>query len=214
MGKFEDITGQRFGRLIVIKKADNYGNGNYKWLCKCDCGNEKEIEKSSLIAGLTKSCGCLHNEGNRKTHGGKHTRLYHIWLNMKARCYNNNTKEYKYYGGRGITVCDEWKNDFKNFRDWSFDNGYMENVKRNECTIDRIDYNGNYEPSNCRWVDQKIQNRNSRHNKLITYNNETHCMSEWAEILNISYSCLKRRFRKNWEIEKALTTPVRVTKRG
>ena len=119
---------------------------------------------------------------------------------MKKRCYNSNDKAYNYYGGRGIKVCDEWLNDFQTFYDWSMNNGYNEHL-----TIDRIDVNGNYEPNNCRWVDYKIQNRNSRHNTLFTIDGETRCLSEWCEILNLNYkNVLARVTRYNWSIGEAL----------
>ncbi len=123
---------------------------------------------------------------------------------MKYRCYNPKSQYYYRYGARDIKVCDEWLNDFKAFYDWSMANGYRDNL-----TIDRIDVNGNYEPSNCRWVSQKMQQNNRSNNRLITYNNETHTISEWAEICNISQACLRHRIERNWNIEKALNTPMR-----
>lgn len=137
-------------------------------------------------------------------HGKKNTRLYRIWLQMKNRCFNIRTNRYKDYGGRGITICDEWKNDFTKFYDWSILNGYQKNL-----TIDRINNDGNYEPSNCRWVTVKIQNRNSRSNHLITFDNETHTLIEWCEIKGLTKAALQNRLRYGWSIEKSLTTPVR-----
>lgn len=135
-------------------------------------------------------------------HGKRNTRLYGIWLQMKNRCFNTKTERYKDYGGRGITVCDEWKNDFTKFYDWSISNGYQENL-----TIDRIDNDGNYEPSNCRWVTVKTQNRNARSNHLITFKGETHCIIEWAEITGLTRGCISNRLRYGWSIEDTLTKP-------
>lgn len=203
MGKFEDLTGQRFGYLTVIKKAGKNKSDKILWLCKCDCGKLKIIQGASLKNGRTKSCGCLRKKGARRTHGFKYTRLYCIWQGIKKRCLNKNTSNYYIYGGRGIKICDEWKNDFKVFHDWAFANGYDENAKRGDCTIERIDVNGNYEPSNCKWVTMKEQCRNTRSNKLITYNNETRCLMDWSYIFNINYKTLLYRFKKGWTIEKA-----------
>ena len=203
MGKFEDLTGQRFGYLTVIKKAGKNKSDKILWLCKCDCGKLKIIQGTSLKNGRTKSCGCLRKKGARMTHGFKYTRLYCIWQGIKKRCLNKNTSNYYIYGGRGIKICDEWKNDFKSFHDWAFANGYDESAKRGDCTIERIDVNGNYEPSNCRWATMKEQCRNTRSNKLITYNNETRCLMDWSYIFNINYKTLLYRFKKGWTIEKA-----------
>lgn len=157
-----------------------------------------EVEIGNLKRG-TRSCGCLHRERVRK-HGKRHTRLYSIWLNMHDRCCNINNKCYSDYGGRGITICDEWLNDFMSFHNWAMNNGYQENL-----TIDRIDVNGNYEPNNCRWADMKTQNRNKRNNKNYTINGETHCLKEWCEILNLNYGKVKDRLNKsNWSIDEAL----------
>lgn len=137
---------------------------------------------SNLQSGSVKSCGCLHLEINRTilrtlniTHDKTNTKLYQVWSSMKQRCYHGNNKNYKHYGGRGIIMCDEWLNDFMNFYNWSMDNGYDDTL-----TIDRIDVNGNYEPSNCRWATMKQQNRNQRRTIYFTYNNETHCLKEWC----------------------------------
>ena len=125
-----------------------------------------------------------------------------IWRAMKERCYNSKCEAYHNYGGRGIIVCDEWLHNFKAFYDWSITNGY-----RDDLTIDRIDVNGNYEPSNCRWVTRLTQANNQRTNHLITYKGETHTMAEWAKIKHISYGALRQRLYRKWSIEKALNTP-------
>lgn len=205
MPKFQDLTGQRFGRLTVIKQAEDHicPNGQHKtqWLCRCECGNEVIILANSLKSGRTTSCGCI-----LKKHGLRNTRLYYIWRDMKKRCYNPNNKGYKNYGGRGINVCKEWLDDFQNFYNWSIANGYDDKAKYGVCTIDRIDVNGNYEPSNCRWVDMKIQSRNRRDNVNVTINRQTHCLKDWCKILNLNYLTVHKRINNlHWSVEKALT---------
>lgn len=202
-----NLVGKQFGKLTVIKRVECSFKESY-YLCKCECGNEKIIRGAHLTNGKILSCGCWQRQRAAKInwkHGMTNTRLHEIHSGMLKRCYNQNSKPYKNYGARGIKVCDEWKNDFKTFYDWAMINGYQDNL-----TIDRIDVNGNYCPENCRWVNKTTQARNTRNNHFITYNNETHCLSEWAEILNISYRKLSRRFNRdkhNWTIERAFTTP-------
>lgn len=130
----------------------------------------------------------------------KKTRLYYVWNSMKQRCLNENDCRYNSYGGRGITIYEEWKNNFGTFREWALANGY-----RDDLTIDRIDVNGNYEPSNCRWITNKEQQNNTRRSRLIEFNGEIHTIAEWAEIIGVSYKSLYSRIRRNWTIEKALT---------
>ena len=171
--RFPNLTGQRFGRLVVLEYAGKKESGkSYKnmWLCQCDCGNTKAIAHGQLINGHTTSCGCYHKEkfGDlNRTHNlsGKCGRLYPLWKSIKYRCNNPHCKSYPDYGGRGIKMCDEWENDFVAFHDWALANGYKRIVGdsgRNKLSIDRIDVNGNYEPSNCRFVDDFVQANNKR----------------------------------------------------
>ena len=210
MGKMNDLSGQRFGRLVVLERTGSKNNRPL-WLCKCDCGNEKIVSTSGLKSGDTKSCGCLkqektiENNKNKTTHGKSKTKLYNVWFDIKRRCYNPKRENYKDYGGRGIKVCDEWKNNFEKFYNWANENGYKEGL-----SIDRIDVNGDYEPKNCRWVDNYAQANNKTNNFLITYNGETHTATEWSNIVGIRADTILHRIKKHgWSIEKALTTKVR-----
>lgn len=202
MGKLKDISCQKFGRLTALCRLHNT-KGKTKWLCVCDCGNFKEVRVSHLISKHTNSCGCLHKENISNLFSKHHktkTRIYTTWLSMKSRCYNKSNKDYMYYGGRGIKLCDEWCDDFQSFYDWAINNGYKDNL-----TIDRIDVNGNYEPNNCRWITTKQQARNRRDNKLYTINDVTRCLSEWCEIYKLKYQKVyDRLYKLGWSIERAL----------
>ena len=163
----KDLRGKRFGRLTAIECVGKAQNSTYRlWRCTCDCGREVITTTHALTCGDTKSCGCLKHdvtvERNRK-HGLSGSRLYRVWSSMKYRCYKPTCKEYRNYGGRGISVCDEWRSSFEAFREWALANGYDESAPRGKCTIDRIDNDGNYEPDNCRIADMVTQVRNRRH---------------------------------------------------
>lgn len=196
MGVKEDLTGRRFGRLTVIAETDERRKGSVVWLCKCDCGTVKKVSAQGLKCGRTLSCGCYNRE-IITTHGKTHSRLYTTWRCMVDRCTNPNSPEADRYINRGIKVCDEWLT-FENFAEWAYANGFVENIKRGDCTLDRIDNNGNYEPSNCRWADMKVQGRNRRNNVVIECDGESHCLSEWAEMLGEPYAKLASRWRRGW----------------
>ena len=212
MSRFKNLTGMKFGRLTVIERAKDKFRKNGKkeicWKCLCECGNIKILTRNSLLSSHVKSCGCLRIEKTkerRTKHGLRNTQLYRVWSNIKTRCYNPNKDTYQYYGGKGITMYPKWQEDFISFYTWSLENGYKEGL-----TIDRINPNGNYEPSNCRWVTTTQQQNNKLNNYWITYSGETHTLAEWSNKLNLSYGALRRRIQGlNWSIEKAFTTPVK-----
>lgn len=207
MSKFIDLTGQKFGYWTVIERATNNNKGEARWLCRCECGALKVVLGSSLRRGLSTNCGCKRLEKFKKSntkHGKRQHPLYVVWVDIKRRCLNKNDSAYVYYGGRSITICNEWIDNFENFYNWSIKNGYKKGL-----SIDRIDTNGNYEPKNCRWTNAKTQARNRRNNFNITYNGQTKCLSEWSEILGINRGTLKSRIlRSKWSIEKAFNTPI------
>lgn len=205
MSRIVDLTGQKFDRLIVVKKIGKNKFNNILWECQCDCGNKKITTSTNLIKGICKSCGCLHKEGNRRTHKMSKSRIYNIWHKMNERCYNVNDNAYRNYGARGIKVYKYWQpqnNGFINFYKWSTKNGYKEDL-----SIDRINNNGNYTPKNCRWITMKEQANNKRNNLVIEYKGVKKTLKEWSEELNMSYNCLRHRLYRSWTIEKAFTTP-------
>ena len=207
-----DITGQRFGRLTAIKFIIKPKQKSL-WLCRCDCGNYKEVSYSALVSGHTMSCGCLHSElladrnKETSTHNLTCHPIYRRWSGMKSRCYNKKIKEYKNYGERGIIVCQEWlekNHGFINFYNWAMSNGW-----ENGLTLDRIDVDGNYCPENCRWVNNLTQQRNKRDTVFIECDGLRLCMSEWAEKLHIPKSTLANRREKGWSDEEIIRTPYK-----
>lgn len=212
-----DITqhiGEKFGRLTILKEgtAVKYGKTTMRkvW-CRCDCGTEKEIDFNSIRCGRSTSCGCFNREHAKKlhtTHGkamletGVRHPDYCIWMKMKSRCLNPNDKSYSNYGGRGITVCDRWKESFEHF---ITDMGWRPN---NRYSIERIDYNGDYCPENCRWVHKSEQTKNTRRVKLIDYNGSKYCLTELCKILELPYSTMRHRvYDLNIPFEEAIKYP-------
>lgn len=200
-----DLLNRKFGRLIPIKRISR--NRRSYWICNCDCGNQTTVRRDGLLSGRIVSCGCYNKErakkgDNHRKHGKQGTRLYRIWQAMITRCNNLNQSEYKNYGGRGITVCDEWLHDFQAFYDWAMANGYDDSL-----TIDRIDNDGNYSPSNCRWATRKEQANNKSNNVLLAYCGITKTVAEWSEIQKIPARVINWRIKHKWSVEKALKTP-------
>lgn len=195
-----DIIGQRFGRLTVIEETSERTKcGEVKYLCLCDCGNTKVKAGTALRYGNTRSCGCLLAESSSKrarTHGQSKTRLFRIWAGMKDRCTNPNRHEYKGYMGRGITVCEEWMNDFSAFRDWSMENGYSDTL-----TLDRIDNDGPYSPENCRWTTRKAQGNNTRLTVHITVDGVTKNIGDWAATIGVARSTMSRHVKNGDAVE-------------
>lgn len=215
MGKtpsnFKNMTGQRFGRLTVLSKGETERkNGQWRttWRCKCDCGNEVVVKASYLREGRTTSCGCYKKEVLKKNQDSfkkpfRNTRLYQIWCDIKYRCYNpKKNNNYDYYYKKGIKMCDEWKDDFISFYEWSMSHGYQDGL-----TIDRIDWNKDYSPDNCRWTNWIGQANNKSTNHFIVFYGEKHTIAEWSRILNKPYSTLFTRINRGWDIERAFTTP-------
>lgn len=191
----QSLVGLEFGRLKVLKRVGKNKWNDSLYLCECSCGKKTVVPGGKLKSGHTKSCGCYMRERastkattHGLTRGDKKPRLFAVWNGMRARCNNAHSIEYKDYGGRGIRICDEWDHDFKAFYDWAMSNGYDPNAPRGKCTLDRIDNNGNYEPSNCRFVGLDVQARNTRRNHLLTIAGKTQCVAAWIVELGISKS--------------------------
>ena len=205
-----DNIGKKFNRLTVVDiEYTGRPDRGYNWVCRCDCGKIIKAAPAKIRGGHTKSCGCSKIERirtdpkmSRTTHGGKNTRLYRIWRGMAGRCYNERSKDYARYGGRGIAICDEWRHDFSAFREWAYANGYSDYL-----SIDRIDVNGNYEPDNCRWATPSEQGNNKRNSHLIEHDGVTHTVTEWANIYGIEPKTLFNRIRIGWSFEYAVTAP-------
>lgn len=223
--RHQDLTGKTFGYWTVIKLDHTeqlYFNGKknglrYYYLCHCKCGVEKIVIAQSLLKGTSKSCGCysFSDEVNakraetHKTHGYSRTRLYKIWIGIKVRCYGNpNRKNYNLYGGRGIKMCDEWINDFMLFREWALTHGYDENAERGECTIDRINVNGDYAPDNCRFITLQEQCNNRRKTTFITYKGETKPMADWCRQYGLRVNTAHKRIKMGWDLDKVFNEPI------
>lgn len=209
---FIDLTGQRFGRLSVTGLKGSFDNHRI-WICKCDCGRMTEVPTNSLLSGNTKSCGCLRIDNARdvrksmRTYVGEYkngqTRIYRIWHGMCQRCYNLNSDQYKNYGARGITVCSEWRSEPLKFQDWALNNGYDDTL-----SIDRINPNGNYEPSNCRWVRAETQQNNRRNNVRIKLGDVEMTMAQWDRKMGYRPGTIGKRIRSGWDPERAIQTPL------
>lgn len=196
------LTGQRFGKLTVIKRAEqNSKSGNAMWVCKCDCTNDVTVIGSHLRSGHTTSCGC--NRISERSMGHSKDRLYRTWMGMHNRCYNHNHDRFKWYGGKGISICDEW-HEFISFRAWALSNGYTD-----ELTIDRIDADRNYCPDNCKWVDMKVQANNRSNNRILQYRDKQYTATQLAEAHGLSPHTVFNRLKLGWDVDQIVETPER-----
>lgn len=207
MGKFKDLRGQKFGRLVVIKIHPDraYKSKVIEWICRCDCGNFTTVVGNNLVRGTTSSCGCFFRETliERNTiHGFRYTPEWHIWAQMVGRCNNPKNKGYHNYGGRGIKIEDERWLKFSNFI------ADMRLRPSSYLTLERINNDRGYCKDNCTWATRKQQSRNRRNRRQITFNGETRILSEWAEVLGIKFHTLLNRLNRKWPLEKALS-PLR-----
>ena len=202
MGQFIDLTGQKFGRLTVLERVNIKAHKYASWLCKCSCGKVKVVRSCHLRSGVIVSCGCYQKEIARavnSTHKASRTRLYTEWNHMKIRCYCKSYHAYNLYGGRGISVCEEWKNSFLAFKEWALNNGYSDDL-----TLDRIDNNKGYEPSNCRWATRYTQSNNRSIVHIVEYHGEKGVFEGMCRKLNVSQGTIRSRMKKGITFEEAI----------
>lgn len=198
MGAFIDITNERYGNLVAVSATNLRDKaGGVVWLFKCSCGNIKYVSANPVRQGRVRSCGCL-----LKSHGMTDSRLFNIWVDMRQRCNNPKHPQYHVWGGKGVSVCKEWDSNFRAFYEWAMLNGYNDDL-----SIDRINNDGNYEPSNCRWATPRDQARNLSTNHKITIGGVTKILCEWIEESPISTATYHRRKRAGMSDEAALFTP-------
>lgn len=211
MAQSRNLEGQRFGRALVISKAGSM-DGKIFWNCVCDCGKEFKTYTYYLTGGKMKSCGCWMKEhrknGFYRTHSLSSTSIYKLYRGIKRRCYNSHEHNYYNYGGRGINMCEEWRNDFIKFYNWALENGYEKGLQ-----IDRIDNEKGYSPDNCKFSTAKEQANNRRSNIVIEYEGRTQTLTQWCEEFNFNYDCIRQRIAKGWDVYKALFTEVRKVNR-
>lgn len=206
---YQDFRGKKIGRLspIEIDTEATISHSQIHWRCQCDCGGETSVNVFNLAKQSTLSCGCIHREQlteRNSKHGMAGSKIYTLWQAMLQRCYYEKHEYYHLYGGKGITVCNEWREDFQAFFDWSMSNGYEDGL-----SLDRIDGNDDYKPSNCRWVTAQAQANNTSRNHYIEYQGEKLTLAEAARKYNIPYHTLKARVNAlHWPVELAITTPV------
>ena len=198
-----NIAGQRFGKLVALAPASRNKHNQLRWSCICDCGNTTIAVKGELRSGHTKSCGCLQIEVFSTRHGLNGSPIQKVMEGMVQRCYNPKYTKYHNYGGRGITICDEWRKDLNAFALWAKSTGYRKGLQ-----IDRINNDGNYCPENCRWVTNKENQRNKRTNHPITFRGETKTIIEWSEISGLPKQTIYERILRGWNEEETLTRPI------
>lgn len=217
-----DLTGFVFGKLLVIGRYSNNKRGEARWECMCQCGKTSYPTTNALKSGNSTSCGCTRTEKlnkfsakhNGRRRGKSTDRLYYVWRDIIGRCTDENIPSYANYGARGITVCNEWLNDYSSFRDWAMRNGYDPNAPSGECTVDRINNNDGYFPENCRFVSRRIQANNKRNNHFLVVNGERITAAEASEKYGIPYRRLMNRLNRGWTDEEAVLTEKRVNQWG
>lgn len=208
----EIAPGTVFSRYTVIKKVESDQASGQWYLCRCECGTEKIVRGTYLRTGRIQSCGCLRKERQLEAvskHGGYKNRLYHVWDGMIQRCTNPKHPSYGYYGGRGIEVCDEWLHSFEAFREWALVNGYDESAGQWECTLDREDTDGGYNPSNCRWVTQQVQMNNTRRCSKVTIDGVTKNLTQWAQEIGIDRNRLYKAKMRGKDVSEYIETIMR-----
>lgn len=194
----EDITGKRFGRLVAIRLHSELSRDRrYQWVCQCDCGNIKIVTGRNLRKGVTRSCGCII-----KRNYDTKSRIYHEWIGMRGRCNNEKHHAYNNYGGRGIRVYDEWEKSFEAFYEWSMDNGYADDL-----TIERVDVDKGYEPSNCKWIPKDEQSKNKRSSRKITIDGVTKILADWDREKGFSPGTVRNRLVRGWSEYDAVMQP-------
>lgn len=208
---YKDLSGEKYGRLLVIERHGSNKHQKANWLCECDCGNQKIVNTGALHSGQTRSCGCLHKEelGDlRRTHGMSNSRLYKIWAGIKKRCYCSKSHNYQWYGGKGIGVCDDWRENFAVFRDWAICNGYNDKL-----TIERNNLEGDYCPNNCRWITMFEQHSNTSYNLYLTIKGETKTLSQWSRYSGVHIETIRSRRKRGVPNDNLLDPPLK-SKRG
>lgn len=212
MGAFRDLTSQKFGMLEFVRFIGMHKKPTYQyavWECKCDCGKFVEVQANTVTTGMKGNCGCQTSEISRKgwdkrgrKHGLSEHALYNTWADMINRCYKPNSKGYPSYGARGVRVCGEWLNDPSKFIEWVMALGWKPGL-----TVDRINSDGNYDPSNVRVADRITQANNTSRNIYLEVNGERRTVAEWAKIKGLPYGTLVSRLQRGWEVGRALHTP-------
>lgn len=218
-GIFRDLTGQRFGNLTAVEHVGSDKHRNALWRCVCDCGREHVVASRALVNGHVKTCGCFksgkfRNRQGQEHHGGSGERLYGVWIGMLNRCYDKNVRCYPSYGGRGIRVCDEWFNSYAAFREWANANGYDPSQSGRECSLDRINVDGDYEPSNCRFVSMNKQMLNRTDNRWLVYRGQRITLTEASKIGGITCGTIRDRIARGWTVERAVEQPARKMSNG
>lgn len=212
MSNIIDLTGRKFSHLTVLERVESGRPGLVIWKCQCDCGNITYVRSSNLKSGQVRSCGASEHlrEWAYRTHSMSNTPLYRKWIGIRRRCYDPKCRSYGRYGGRGIKMCDEWRDSFEAFAKW------VEATRTSDdLTIERIDYNGDYCPENCTWADRKAQANNRSYCRMFTYNGKTQNLTQWCEELNLEYKRVHNRiFQLNWSFEKAISAPVNENKKN